>query len=119
MRLGVILLIFILSFRPLIPLLDYGVNYDYISTVLCINKDKPQMHCNGKCHLAKEIAKKSAEDTQENNTGTLKFIDVFIVQEKITLPEKNSVLLHTTNNHFYKNLYSYISCKSILKPPVV
>jgi hypothetical protein len=34
-----------------------AINYDYISKVLCINKDKPELKCNGKCHLMKELAK--------------------------------------------------------------
>jgi hypothetical protein len=37
--------------------MDYAINYDYISKVLCINKDKPELKCNGKCHLMKELAK--------------------------------------------------------------
>ncbi|HHH54434.1 MAG TPA: hypothetical protein ENK91_12305 [Bacteroidetes bacterium] len=36
----------------------------YYAEVLCENKDKPMMHCNGKCHLKKEI--KEAERTAEN-----------------------------------------------------
>src|SRR4051812_48582927 len=43
--------------RPVLPVFDYAVNYAYISKVLCANKAKPAMHCNGKCHLMKELAK--------------------------------------------------------------
>jgi hypothetical protein len=42
--------------------MDYAINYDYISKVLCINKDKPELKCNGKCHLMKELAKASEDD---------------------------------------------------------
>jgi hypothetical protein len=43
--------------KPIFPVMDYAINYDYISKVLCINKDKPELKCNGKCHLMKELAK--------------------------------------------------------------
>ena len=42
--------------RPLLPILEYYANQDYIVTVLCKNRDKPTMACNGKCYLAKELA---------------------------------------------------------------
>jgi len=35
------------------------MNYEYIATKLCENKDKPALKCNGKCHLMKELAKES------------------------------------------------------------
>lgn len=38
------------------------INYDYIVNVLCENKDKPQMQCNGKCYLAKQLAKESKQN---------------------------------------------------------
>jgi len=43
--------------RPITPLISYYLDYDYIVSVLCKNKDKPKLECNGKCHLAKEIKK--------------------------------------------------------------
>ena|SRR5688572_32043654 len=36
---------------------EYQVNKNYIATVLCINKNKPELHCEGKCHLSKELSK--------------------------------------------------------------
>ena len=41
--------------RPFAPLMDYLINYDYISEELCENKEKPQLECNGKCYLAKQF----------------------------------------------------------------
>ena len=53
-----ILIIVILSIflKPILPVIDYIVNYDYISNVLCENKAKPELKCNGKYHLAKQLA---------------------------------------------------------------
>lgn len=45
--------------KPILPVVDYIVNYDYIANQLCENKAKPELKCNGKCHLMKELAKAS------------------------------------------------------------
>lgn len=56
-----ILALFILV-KPVIPVLDYIVNYEYIVTELCVNRAKPELQCNGKCHLEKELAKASESE---------------------------------------------------------
>jgi len=33
----------------------YELNYQYYSTVLCENADKPELHCEGKCYFAKQL----------------------------------------------------------------
>lgn len=43
---------------------DYYINKDFIATTLCINKDKPQLHCEGKCQLKKQLEK---EDKKEKS----------------------------------------------------
>ncbi len=40
-----------------IILADYCINKDFIADVLCVNKDKPKLHCEGKCHLTKQLEK--------------------------------------------------------------
>lgn len=47
---------------------SYSFNKAYIATVLCTNKDKPHLHCEGKCFLdikLKELEQKNKQD-QEN-----------------------------------------------------
>lgn len=48
--------------RPIQPCLEYVLNQDYIAEFLCINKDEPQLQCNGKCHLAKQIEKQQEQE---------------------------------------------------------
>lgn len=48
--------------RPMYPVLDYYVNYDYIIEQLCENRDQPILDCNGKCYVAKEIEKSQGQD---------------------------------------------------------
>lgn len=44
----------------------YQLNKDYIARVLCENRDKPELHCDGKCYLAKRL--KAQQDRQDKET---------------------------------------------------
>ena len=33
----------------------FELNKKYIATTLCENRDKPQLHCEGKCYFMKKI----------------------------------------------------------------
>lgn len=72
--------------KPMWPLVDYVVNYEYIVNVLCENKDKPEMHCNGTCHLTKELAKEAgtAQDNPFNSKTSKSEIPQVIISEIIT-----------------------------------
>ncbi len=48
--------------RPLWPIVNYVANYDYIVENFCVNKDKPELKCNGQCYLMKQLAKQSNDD---------------------------------------------------------
>lgn len=41
--------------QPAIPIIDYLVNYNYIATELCENRDKPILTCNGICYLEDQV----------------------------------------------------------------
>ncbi|WP_316803438.1 hypothetical protein [Pedobacter nototheniae] len=46
----------------------YKLNKEYITSVFCINKEHPELHCDGKCFLAtklKDLEKKNKTE-QEN-----------------------------------------------------
>ena len=43
----------------------YQINKEYITRILCENRDKPQLHCDGHCYLAKKLkAQKQQQDQQ-------------------------------------------------------
>lgn len=67
MKKFVVIVIFAIFLRPILPVIDYVINYEYISTVLCENKDKPELKCCGKCHLKKELAKASEAEKPINS----------------------------------------------------
>lgn len=57
------------SFSYLIVSTSYHFNKAYISSVLCTNKDKPQLHCDGKCFLdikLRELEKKNKQEQDQS-----------------------------------------------------
>jgi hypothetical protein len=61
---AVLLIIVIVSssFSRFFIFAGFELNKSYIATKLCENRNRPWMHCNGKCYLMKKI--KQAEDKQ-------------------------------------------------------
>ncbi|CAM3727964.1 hypothetical protein POKO110462_17530 [Pontibacter korlensis] len=53
------------TFRYLAPVVHYQLDYAYISEVLCINRDKPQLQCLGKCQLRKKVMRLSQHQQQK------------------------------------------------------
>ncbi len=40
----------------------YWLNRSYVAQNLCENKNKPALHCDGKCYLSKQIKKDASND---------------------------------------------------------
>lgn len=53
--LGMLVIYLMTTFRHLAPVLHYQLDYTYISEVLCVNRDKPQLQCHGKCQLRRSL----------------------------------------------------------------
>lgn len=112
-------MIFFLVLRPLVPIIDYAVNYQYISEVLCINKDRPEVHCKGKCYLSKELTKASQEDSENHKTKNrnLKILDFFISTEPAKLHVQHLETIADIPFNTQKE-YSYLLLRKIFKPPI-
>ena len=115
------LLALLMLLKPVLPVLDYVFNYDYISKVLCLNKAKPKLQCNGKCHLMKELAKTSENETpiSSNKKSSSQEMEILFFEEinsfKITPIYFN--LKQTVNNN-YSDLYYYLNSDSVFRPPI-
>lgn len=117
----VVIVAFALFLKPIIPVLDYIINYDYIANVLCVNKAKPQLQCNGKCHLMKELAKESEnekplstdkKDNSKHEIEVLFYQDIYsLVAPKIAVATSNSVA------NYYSNLYCFLNTTTTFHPP--
>jgi len=106
--------------KPILPIVIYYINYDYIVTELCENRDKPEMGCNGKCYL--EALKKRIEPVQNNKpVSTVPFnmndypittLDFYTYNSPLPV-DRNKRKAPNYSKHFVISEYSY----SIFHPP--
>lgn len=118
----ILLVVFLFVLKPILPVLEYIIHYDYITKELCENKAKPEMKCNGKCHLMKELAKASDNEnpiSQDKKAMHHEFETLFF--EKFTsfeiahlnFPIQKEVTVK------YSNLYFHENTAAIFHPPTV
>lgn len=106
--------------KPILPVLEYVINYDYIVNVLCENKSKPELKCNGKCHLAKELAKASESNSKNSSDKKITFEQTEIVffQEIQPIEIRQIYFFDKTSiGNNYSNLYFHLNDCAFFHPP--
>lgn len=58
------LCILVQTFSSSLIQVGFWLNQSYIAENLCVNKDKPMMHCNGKCYLTKQLKEQQQQKQQ-------------------------------------------------------
>lgn len=56
--------------QPIVPFIEYELNKDFITEVLCINKEVKDLNCNGSCHLHEQL-KKVNNDSESKESKNL------------------------------------------------
>ena len=100
-----------------VVIIDFLLNQEHIKEFLCINKEKPELACNGKCYLTKQL-----EETQ--NKREQEFPDLVHVKyefvltfhlnkdiQRIAFCEKRRCILG------YDNSYTFQFINDIFHPP--
>ncbi|MFI5148400.1 MAG: hypothetical protein ACHQRM_01625 [Bacteroidia bacterium] len=102
---------------PLYPVLDYALHKEAIAKIYCENKNKPAMHCNGKCHMMKQI-KKAAEQAPVSHTNAV-VAEQFMPHDtpvSISLADHAPILCCQASFAWLEPL-SYFQPASIFHPP--
>lgn len=100
-----IILVFLLCFSNLSRvwiLINFKVNQDIIAKVLCINKNKPELQCNGKCHLANQIKQQEEKENQNTNSETTTKTEIIFIHNIET-----ELLVSNTSSTNYQNNIEY------------
>jgi len=103
---------------------NFYLNQKEIAEKECENKNRPEMHCNGKCYLAKKLKKADADlesqkDKQEGSFSNLKIIEggLFI---PFTLDDFELKINRDDNkdsNFIYQNTYFFQVNSKFFHPP--
>src|SRR5690349_1774904 len=100
--------------------LDYQLNKAYLAKDLCINKSKPQLHCNGKCQLAKKLAEEEANNKTSSGTASPKnnTSDLFFMQD-IEAPELTLISPQQKHQAIYTMKPCHHTIAAVFRPPLV
>jgi len=76
----ILLSLLTVNFSSLFVLAGFQLNKQYIAERLCINKNKPELHCNGKCYLMKKLRMaQDKEQKQERQSQKIQIQDALVV----------------------------------------
>jgi hypothetical protein len=120
-QIGTLLLCGLLFMRVMIaPIIffSYEFNKTYIIENYCINKNRPQLHCDGKCYLAKKLqAAQEKEENQSKITVYKLWLEVFHQSDDLSDKQTVNVAFSQFLNYFFQNNYHHSCIFSLLKPP--
>ena len=111
-----IFLYMIAMLRPVQPYVEYILNQDYIAEFLCINKDKPELQCNGKCHLIKASEKQQKNEPKGLRVLLENYPIGFVIIYQIQALNSFATLKRLTSIP-YKKLYHFDYNDSAYQPP--
>jgi hypothetical protein len=101
---------------------EYTLNQAEITRKFCENKAKPKLQCNGKCYLAKQLAKQEKEEKSTSETSKFKLEVVELTApmqetEQFSYPIISSSLKKIQFNYSETTSDSYLA--SIFHPPTL
>ena len=99
-----ILVMLMQTFSKTIIFTAFKINQDYITQNLCVNRDHPEKHCCGKCHLHKQMQKDDEQQNSSRVPSSLKSLDEIVLM---------------CENDLHDNLKSFFSAVFSFAPPAV
>ena len=103
--------------QPIMPLIEYNYNKEYIASVICENRNKPELACNGKCYLNKKIEQSKNHDSHDHSLPQIDLSKYPVAP--VSVPTDELVADEFVQKSSFFTVFShpqkYIS--SVLKPP--
>lgn len=100
--------------------IDFQLRKDFIAQHLCENRMRPELHCNGKCYLAKKL--KAVRETEEREAGT-RLLNQLLELPHLQISERLSfgmVVLadaERASSAFLPDFYHFVRAGSCFRPP--
>jgi hypothetical protein len=104
--------------------INFYFNQKEIAAIECENKDRPEMNCDGKCYLAKQLKKADNElaakkEKQDHSISILKLVETSVFVEiwklKFELPAFNTE--KELASFYYTLSYCLLLKSNIFHPP--
>ena len=113
-----ILLMIGVTSKEIVHFAAFKLNQDFITDFFCINKDKPEMQCDGKCYLKKTIDTANEESnsspvTPPDERSLIVFLDV------IEADQNSLNLFDSWHRFFYLATELQGTSQELIHPPEV
>lgn len=86
-----LLFVYAINFKSFVTF-NYFINQTEIAELFCINKDKPQLQCDGKCHLATQLEE---VETNHDDAPFSQSTTNYNLEVNSILSENNKVVNYT------------------------
>ncbi|UGU16928.1 hypothetical protein LS482_03410 [Sinomicrobium kalidii] len=118
MKHGFLILALVICLKPAYPFLEYAANYDYISKVLCINKEKPEMQCYGKCYLMSAVKAEAEDDHRDKPIAKFESQLLYFQNTEEHTPARFVYAPQTANTYHSPEHYTSLFGENPFKPPI-
>ncbi len=105
--------------QPVVPLIEYYSNKEYIASVLCENRDKPALACNGKCYLEKQLKKANNHDTHDHSVPQIDLSKYPVAPIYYVSVKTENVEEVKEYSFFYLHRFTQPYISSVFKPPQI
>lgn len=96
----------------------FQINKEYITRVLCENRDRPQLHCDGHCYLAKRLKAQQQKQDQQTREQVQNLPSLHLFSSPATLFEfLPTSVFRAQRLTFPFELATYLAPLSIVVPP--
>ncbi|MGB5666150.1 MAG: hypothetical protein WBM53_04820 [Maribacter sp.] len=84
----------------------------------CVNKERPELNCDGKCELSKMLMKETSDDAPPINLDLLKTENILFLASSVSFDLNYQSEIRITNPQ-YINLYDFSFTQKTIQPPEV
>jgi len=114
-----IILLVSVHFSRFFVFAGFELNKKYIAATLCENRDKPWLHCNGKCYFMKKIIQARENERREAARDNFNRLEVSFFQEPFKQAFVEPVATNNNKSAFAQYTYRYINpyIDDIFRPP--
>lgn len=124
----IVLFAVIICFQAVIQtliMIDWKVNQDFIAARYCVNKNKPELKCNGQCQLAKKLRKVENEinllDSKGKNQSKKEFktkqVEFTLLKPVFPSISNDGYYITKSTNFYYSDHYDFDINQTIDHPP--
>jgi hypothetical protein len=96
----------------------FFIQQDTISKTLCENRNKPKLHCNGKCYLAKQLKKEEKKDKGIQKVSK-EIVEFPMIAQEFYFFEINQFNSNKEFGSIFLNKNYDSVLKSLFRPPIV